>query len=79
MCPGAGFALSEYSHVFSFAIQLVSSCCGLVGPPHMRKLDWTNTGCILGEWSAQTGFQTRFICLCDSVRHSIEASNGRVW
>ena len=25
MCPGAGIALSEYSHVFSFAIQLVSS------------------------------------------------------
>ena len=25
MCPGAGFALFEYSHVFSFEIQLVSS------------------------------------------------------
>ena len=31
MCPGAGFALSEYSHVFSFAIQLVSSCLIMSG------------------------------------------------
>ena len=53
--------------------------CGSVGPPHTRKLDWTNTGCILGERTARTDFQTRFIGLCDSVRHSIEASNGRVW
>ena len=32
-----------------------------------------------GERTARTDFQTRFICLCDSVRHSIESSNGRVW
>ena len=31
MCPGPGFALSEYSHVFSFAIQLVSSCLIMSG------------------------------------------------
>ena len=84
MCPGAGFALSEYSHVFSSCdsvgiFVLDYEWCGSVGPPHTRKLDWTNTGCILGERTARTDFQTRFICLCDSVRHSIEASNGRVW
>ena len=53
--------------------------CGSVGPPHTGKLDWTNNGCILGERTARTCFQTRFICLCDSFRHSIETSNGRVW
>ena len=49
--------LSEYGHVFSFALKLVSSLtkqcglfinewCGSVGPPQMGKLDWTYTGCL---------------------------------
>ena len=79
MCPGAGFALSEYSHVFSFAIQLVSSCLIISGVAQSDlRIRASSTGPTPVAYS-ENGPRELIFKLVLYVFVTQLGSNGRVW